>query len=78
MKAKHHPTTAPSDEACGKAWDRIMEVARAHALIVSAYGGVATLATPEEQRNAGIRQWVLVTHVMNETEEQGNEEVKDV
>jgi hypothetical protein len=45
----------PSDDLAGKAWDRIMEIAEKPALIVQAYGGVATLAIPEEQRRAGIR-----------------------
>ncbi len=50
---------APSDEQAGKAWDRIMEIASKHALIVQAYGGVATLAVPYEQRKAGVREACL-------------------
>ena len=51
--------TAPSDMAADAAWDHIMKIAEAHALIVSAGGGVATLATPAAQRDAGIRNRVL-------------------
>jgi hypothetical protein len=50
---------APSDDEAAKAWDDIMRLAAAHALIVQAYGGVATLALPAEQRKAGIRERVL-------------------
>ena len=38
---------ARPDQECLKAWDQIMAIARDHALIVSAYGGVATLAIPD-------------------------------
>lgn len=50
---------APSDDAAEAAWDKIMKLAEANALIVQAYGGVATLAIPREQRSAGIREKVL-------------------
>ena len=49
----------PSDADAAKAWDEIMEIASKHCLVVQAYGGVATLAMPEEQRSAGIRQRTL-------------------
>ena len=49
----------PTDEAAEKAWEKVMEIAEANGLIVQAYGGVATLAVPEEQRKAGIRERVL-------------------
>lgn len=61
--------TAPSDKACLEAWKLIMDTASRHALILSAYGGVATLATPQEQRDAGIRNQVLSAVMMNETDE---------
>lgn len=57
---------APTDAKCADAWDRIMDIARAHALVVNAYGGVATLAIPEEQRKAGLRAQVLDSHAMTE------------
>lgn len=50
---------APNDAAASRAWEQIMKIAQKHALIVQAYGGVATLAVPEEQRKAGIRNRVL-------------------
>lgn len=50
---------APSDEEAGAAWDQIMAIAEKNALIVQAYGGVATLAIPSEQRTAGCRENVL-------------------
>lgn len=53
---------APDDEAAGRAWDQIMRLAQDHALIVQAYGGVATLAIPREQRAVeGLRERVLKT-----------------
>lgn len=58
--------TAPPDAACAKAWERIMEIASSHALILQAYGGTATLALPANQRTAGIRQRVLFAHDMQE------------
>ena len=51
----------PADAEAHKAWDQIMVIAGSHALIVQACGGVATLATPEEQRKAGLRERVLAT-----------------
>lgn len=59
-------TTVPTDQECHAAWDMIMRIAERHALIVSAGGGVATLACPEEQRNAGVREKVLRAHQMQE------------
>ena len=59
-------TRAPDDASAGKAWETIMQIARDHALVVSASGGAATLATPEAQRQAGIRGKVLRMHMMNE------------
>ncbi|MGH9022589.1 MAG: hypothetical protein ACRDV9_05750 [Acidimicrobiia bacterium] len=50
---------APSDEEAGAAWDSIMKIAEKNALIVQAYGGVATLAMPSEQRKAGVREQTL-------------------
>lgn len=52
------------DKDCGKAWDRIMAIARDHALVVNAAGGVAILAMPDEQRKAGLRGTVLRAHCM--------------
>jgi hypothetical protein len=60
---------APSDEACEKAWDQIMAIARDHCLIIQAYGGVATLAIPQEQRRGDCRETVLQAHQRNETTE---------
>ena len=57
----YRPTSgkAPSDAAAEEAWADIMRIAEANALIVQAYGGVATLAVPVEQRKAGVRERVL-------------------
>lgn len=60
---------APPDQQCHDAWDRIMQLATKFGLIAQAYGGVATLALPREQRTAGIRDRVLQAHDMNETED---------
>ena len=64
-------TTVPSDTACAEAWNRIMEIARAHALVVQASGGVATLALPEAQRTAGLWERTLRAHMMTEDIAQG-------
>lgn len=56
-QAKNGP--APSDEEAAKVWKQIMDLAAPCALIVQAYGGVATLAMPDEQRKAGIRNQTL-------------------
>lgn len=53
---------APSDVDAAKAWTQIMAIAERHCLIVQAYGGVATLAMPDEQRASGIRERVLLAH----------------
>ena len=58
---------APTDKQASKAWDQIMRIAKKHALVVQAYGGVATLVIPEEQRSAGCRRAVLCAHQMDET-----------
>jgi hypothetical protein len=57
----YRPTSGvpPGDKAAAEAWIQIMALAEAHALIVQAFGGVATLAMPDEQRKAGIRDRVL-------------------
>lgn len=58
---------APPDAVCDAAWDEIMAIAKRHALIVQAYGGVATLATPAAQRESGLRAKVLAMHRYDET-----------
>ena len=35
-------------------WDKVMKLAEQYGFIIQAYGGVATLATHEEQKKAGI------------------------
>ncbi len=51
---------APSDAAAEAAWEEIMAIASRHALILEAYGGVATLALPRAQREVpGLRERVL-------------------
>ncbi len=44
-----------------------MRIAEEHVLIVQAYGGVATLAMPEEQRKANVREQTLRAHCRTET-----------
>jgi hypothetical protein len=58
--------SAPPDKDCSRAWATIMQIAKANCLIVQAYGGTATLALPEEQRKAGIREMVLRAHCLTE------------
>ncbi len=50
---------APDDALADDAWKKIMDLAEKHALVVQAYGGSATLATPAAQRDAGIRNKCL-------------------
>lgn len=61
-------SVAPTDAQASAAWDRIMQIAREHALVIDAAVGVARLATPEAQREAGIRDRILLTHCMVETQ----------
>ena len=61
--------TAPPDAACDRAYDEIMAIARAHALVVSAAGGVAALAIPREQRAGGVREHALAAAGMSEVVE---------
>ncbi|HLT01439.1 MAG TPA: hypothetical protein VK001_04640 [Geminicoccaceae bacterium] len=49
-----------------------MRIARDHCLIIGAYGGVATIATPEAQRSHGVRAQVLRAHGRTEAEEVTN------
>lgn len=50
---------APNDDEAEKVWNEILLKAADAGLVVQAYGGVATLAMPDEQRKAGIRERVL-------------------
>ena len=69
MRAAKRSGVARPDQDCLKAWDQIMVIARDHALIVSAYGGVATLAIPDQQRKGECREEVLRAHDLEETTE---------
>jgi len=73
MNAHNTKKPAPPDAKALKAWDAILRIARDHCLVVSAYGGVATLATPEEQRRHGVRAQVLRAHGRTEAEEVSHE-----
>ncbi len=69
MKPEHFKVTAPPDDVCDQAYSQIAEIARNHALIVQAAGGVMTIATPDAQRShEGTRDNVLRMHCMNEVE----------
>lgn len=46
---------APSDREAMRAWRECMSLAERHALVAQAYGGVAVLMLPEEQRKIGRR-----------------------
>jgi cysteine synthase len=60
----------PSEAASDAAWERIMSIAREHALVIGGAGGVVTLATVAVQREEGLRARVLRTHGMDHTGEQ--------
>lgn len=60
---------APSDQEADKAWDQIVQLARDHCLVISAYGGATILATPTEQRREGLREKVLRMHCMEECQQ---------
>ena len=47
------------NEEWDKQWAEVMALAERYNLIIQAYGGVATLAHPEEQHKAGIRTRTL-------------------
>jgi len=69
MNAHNTKKPAPPDAKAQKVWDAIMRIARDHCLIVSAYDGIATLATPEAQRSHGVRAQVLRAHGRTEATE---------
>lgn len=71
IKPPKYKNTAPPDLEVLKAWTQIMDIASKNALIVQAYGGVATLVLPSVQRQNeyGLRQQALTAAQMNETEE---------
>ena len=60
---------APPDSEAEKAWDQIMEIAREHCLVVQGGGGTVVLATPEIQRENGVRERTLRAHCRTEAEE---------
>ena len=70
MRTTKRSGVARPDQECLEAWDRIMAIARDHALIVSAYGGTAALATPARQREYEVRETVLRAHDLEETTEE--------
>lgn len=57
---------APSDADADRAYSRVLAEAERFGLIVQAYGGVATIAIPAEQRKAGVRGSVLEAACMVE------------
>src|SRR5687768_1800688 len=59
----------PPDSKCNSAYDQIAAIARSHALVVSSTGGVMTIATPQAQRETGLREKVLRMHCMVEAED---------
>lgn len=63
------PEDAPKDTQADQAYTEIVDTARAHALITSAYAGNVSIATPETQREDGTRGRVLTMHRMTETAE---------
>lgn len=65
-KPQRFDSPAPSDAECAAAWDRITKIASEHCLILDAYGGVMTLAMPQDQRKAGVRARVLAAHERDE------------
>lgn len=69
MDTQTQTRPAPPDDRAARAYEHIMRIARDHCLIVSAYGGIATLATPEAQRSHGVRAQVLRAHGRTEAEE---------
>lgn len=48
-----------SDQDACEVYQRALKLAEEAGLIVCAYGGIATIATPDEQRKAGVRESVL-------------------
>jgi hypothetical protein len=66
-KPSVYRNTAPLDREADATYERLLKQAEAAGLIVQAFGGVATLAIPSEQRKAGIRQQTLDAAMLNET-----------
>lgn len=58
-----------TDKAADAVYADVMRRAAEAGLVVQAYGGVATLAVPMEQRKAGIREEVLLAAGLDEVAE---------
>lgn len=58
--------TAPLDIDANAAYMRALKIAEDAGLVVSAYGGVAVIATPVEQRRSGDRVRTLAAQDMVE------------
>lgn len=67
-KPQKYAKTAPPDADAIEVYTQVLRRAETAGLVVQAYGGVATLAIPSEQRKAGVRATVLQAHELNETE----------
>ena len=67
-KPQRFRVNAPTDAEAARLWDQCMKLAEQGCLIVYAYGGVATLSMPEEQRKNGVREMVLQAHERNEVQ----------
>lgn len=61
-------TDAPADKDAERIYEELMRTAARAGLVVNAYGGVATIAIPSEQRKAGLRQNVLDASLLKEPE----------
>ena len=58
----HGMKTAPLDIDANAAYMRALKIAEDAGLVISAYGGVAVIATPAEQRKSGDRARTLMAH----------------
>ncbi len=68
MKMQTFRLTSADDETVEKLYERLMKEASNAGLIVSAYGGVATVAIPREQRKVpGLRRQCLEAACLNES-----------
>ena len=69
VKPPRYDRTAPPDADAEKRYTELLKDAEGYGLIVQAYGGVATIAIPSEQRkHKGLRENVLQMAQLNETD----------
>lgn len=67
----------PPDDNCNAAYQQILAIAHAHALVIDSNEISVVLAPPDVQRDLEIREQVLATHCMVEPDTMSEEEIRE-